>query len=67
MGQELEKVKSGYAVLDDYDRQKVREFIQEFEAKSGFEKKAINERFGKEIRNKSLGPTSSANCPCCGA
>jgi len=66
MGQELEKVKSGYANLDSYDRAKVREFIAEFEKKTLTEQKTINEGFSSTVRNKSLGPTSSASCPCCG-
>jgi len=64
--QELELVKSGYTALDDYDRGKIREFINDFEQKSDTLKKGINEAFNKSVRNKALGPLSSAGCPCCG-
>ena len=66
MGQELEKVKSGYAKLDSYDQARVKEFIKEFDSKPDFEKKAIDKTFSESVRNKSLGPVSSASCPCCG-
>jgi len=67
MGQELEKVKSGYAKLDVYNKLILKDFITEFDNKTSTEQKAINERFASEVRNKSLGPTSSSNCPCCGS
>jgi len=66
MAQEVEKVKSGYACLDSTDRATVRKFIEEFEKKTYLEQKTLNESFEKSVRNKSLGPTSSVGCPCCG-
>jgi hypothetical protein len=66
MASQVDQVKAGYAALDSYDRLKVRQFIEEFEKKSGTEQKSMNESFNSAVRNKSLGPTSSAACPCCG-
>lgn len=60
------QVKSGYAELDDSGRASVREFIENFEKakQSRNEVKLMSLR--ESVFNKSLGPKSSAGCPCCG-
>jgi hypothetical protein len=63
---ELEKVKLGYMQLDSYDRGEVKKFIEEYEKKSADQKINESKLFSDRVRNKSLGPTSSATCPCCG-
>ncbi|HSZ25476.1 MAG TPA: hypothetical protein VK766_07160 [Cytophagaceae bacterium] len=63
---QLEKVKSGYMQLDAYDRGEVRKFIEEFEKKPDVQKITESKSFSDRIKNRSLGPTSSATCPCCG-
>lgn len=63
---QVEKVKLGYMQLDSYDREQVRKFIEEYERKSADQKLNESRTFSERVRNKSLGPTSSATCPCCG-
>ena len=63
--EQLEKVKAGYAALDSYDRLKLKEFIEDFDKKTEWQKSSINEQLNA-VRNKSLGPTNSATCLCCG-
>lgn len=61
MNSKVEKVKAGYSSLEYDERKEIREFIEEFEKKEYKEKRWINEDL-----KKSLGPISSAGCPCCG-
>lgn len=51
----------GYSELDYSSRKEVREFIQKYEDKEISERRTLI-----ESTQKSLGPTSSNTCPCCG-
>ena len=51
----------GYTELDYTSRKEVRDFITDYESKGFSERKPLIESI-----QKSLGPTSSITCPCCG-
>lgn len=63
---QLEKVKLGYTLLDTYDRGQLRKFIEEFDKKSADQQINESKLFFEKVQNKSLGPTSSVKCLCCG-
>jgi len=51
----------GYSKLDYDSRKEVRNFIEKFEKEEYSDRKPLVESF-----SKSLGPTQSDTCPCCG-
>lgn len=61
MNENVQRIMRGYSELDLDSRKAVKEFIKDFEEKAFKEKEEIRKDF-----NKSLGPTSDMNCPCCG-
>ena len=65
MSVKTDKVKSGYTELSDSERQEVIKFINEFEQSGPLGKVNLSKR-SRETFNKSLGPTGSNDCPCCG-
>ncbi|HEY5367432.1 MAG TPA: hypothetical protein VIJ75_00445 [Hanamia sp.] len=65
MSTKSEKVKSGYSELDYSEREDVKKFIKEFDDASIEKRKVFSEGLRTTL-NKSLGPTSSWGCPCCG-
>lgn len=65
MSVKSDKVKSGYTELSDAERQDVINFINEYEKSGSLGKVNLSKR-ARETFSKSLGPTGSNNCPCCG-
>jgi hypothetical protein len=61
MNEKTLRVLKGYSKLDYSDRQKIVEIIKKYEEQDFDGKKSLREAF-----NRSLGPTSSNPCPCCG-
>ena len=65
MSVKSDKVKSGYSELSETERAEVRAFIEVFERSGPITRISLSER-SRETFNKSLGPISGNNCPCCG-
>lgn len=61
MDESVKRLLRGYAQMNYYSRKEIRDFIKDYEDKEFKEKRSIEEQL-----NKSLGPTSDMNCPCCG-
>ena len=62
---DLEKVKLAYTKLSYSDRAELRKFASDYEEGTTQKQKTFSEGL-ENIRNRSLGPTSSAACLYCG-
>ena len=65
MSVKSDKVKSGYTELSVSERGEVLSFIKEYEQSGLLGKESLSRR-SREAFSKSLGPTGSNDCPCCG-
>lgn len=63
MSLKSDRVKKGYAELSEVEKNEVKAFIKEYDQSGTYGQQRM---FSSLNESKSLGPTSSSKCPCCG-
>lgn len=61
MNEKVKKVFKGFLELNDNEKDELKKAIRDYDSKGSYEQRTFSESFAK-----SLGPTSSNPCPCCG-
>lgn len=65
MSLETDRIKKAFTQLSlDSEKEEIKTFVNNYLNSSFSERQVIKENF--RTKNFSVGPTSSASCPCCG-
>ena len=65
MSVDTDRIKKAITTLSsDAEREEIKKFVDDFNRQNLDEQKRSKKEW--EVKNFSVGPTSSASCPCCG-